>query len=82
MRSYISFPFKLQQKIHRKNVNDSSIEIRSKKKHWYDFDISLIEVTSKKFVEMTWIFIDIFFSTYQRNIDIKPASIRRGLSGA
>ena len=31
MRSYISFPSKLHQKIHRKNVDFSSIKIRSKK---------------------------------------------------
>ena len=90
MRSYISFPSKLHHKIHRNNVDFSSIEIRSKQKHRNDVDItpnklrrndvdfSPIEITLKKCLEMKWKFIDIFFSTYRRNIDI----IRRGVSSA
>ena len=44
----ISFQSKLHQKIHRHNVDFSSIEIRSKKVHGNDVYISLIEITSKK----------------------------------
>ena len=46
--SYISFPTKLNQKIHGNNVDFSSIKIRSKKVHRNDVDISLIEVTLNK----------------------------------
>ena len=48
MRSYISVSSKLHQRIHRNNVDFSSIEIRSKKVLRNDIDISLIEVTPNK----------------------------------
>ena len=54
----------------------SLIEIRSKKVCRNDADFLPIEITLKKYLEMTWKCIDIFFSTYQHNINIKWTSIR------
>ena len=43
-------------------------------------DFSISEITSKKYVEMTWKFVKIWSLTYRRNIDIKSTWIRRGMS--
>ena len=51
----------------------------SKKLLRNDVDFSHIEITSKMYVEMTWKFNDIFFSTYQRNIDINSTSVQCGV---
>ena len=48
MRSYISFPSKLHQKINWNNVDFFSIELRSKKVHENDIDISVTEITPNK----------------------------------
>ena len=53
--------------------------------HWYYVEQSTskrrdffpIEITSKKYVEATWKYDDIFFSTYRRNIDIEWMLITR-----
>ena len=39
-----------------------------------------IEIISRKYVKITWKFINIFFLTYRRNIDIESTSIRHGVS--
>ena len=58
MRSYISFPFKLHPKIHRNNVDFSSIEIKLGKKE--NIETTSIFRSSKlrrtKYVETTSIF--------------------------
>ena len=36
------------------------------------------QMTSKKYVEMTWKFVEIWFSMYRRNIRSESTSIRRG----
>ena len=38
-----------------------------------------VEIISKKYMEMTWKFVEILSSTYQRNIDVKSTSIQRGV---
>ena len=40
---------------------------------------SISKITSKKYVEMTWKFIEIWSSTHQCNIDIESTWIRRGV---
>ena len=45
-----------------------------------DVHFSPIEITSKNYVEATWIFVDILFSMYHRNTDIESTSIRRVVS--
>ena len=44
-----------------------------------DVDISTIEITSKKYVESTWKFDEIWSSTYRRNIHVESTSIRRAV---
>ena len=58
------------KKVRRNDVHFSLIEITSKKICQNDVDFSSIEIRSKMYVEMTWKFINIFFSAYRRNIDI------------
>ena len=45
-----------------------------------DVNFTLIEITSKEYVEITWKFVDIFSSYYPCNIDIEWRSIWRGVS--
>ena len=59
------------KKIRGNDVHFSLIEITSKKICQNDVDFSSIEIRSKMYVEMTWKFINIFFSAYRRNIGIK-----------
>ena len=59
------------KKVRGNDVHFSLIEIASKKICQNDVDFSSIEIRSKMYVEMTWKFINIFFSAYRRNIDIK-----------
>ena len=67
-------------KVRQSDINFSFIKITSKKVRRNDVECSSIVITSKKYVEMMWQFMDIFFSTYQHNIDIEPTLIRRGVS--
>ena len=60
-------------------VDFSTIEITSKKVRGNDVDFSISEITSKKYVEPTWKFVEIWSSTYGRNIHIESTSIRRGV---
>ena len=48
----------------------------SKKVGGNDVDFSISEITSKKYVEMTWKFVEIWSSTYRRNIHVESTSIR------
>ena len=51
-------------------MNFSTSEIASKKVRRNDADFSTIEITSKKYVEMTWKFVEIKSSTYRRGFDV------------
>ena len=51
---------------------------RKKRGSYVDFLIS--ETTSKKYVEMTWKFVEIWSSTYPRNTHVESTSIRRGVA--
>ena len=66
----------------------STIEITSKKVREIDVDFSTIEITSKQvrennlyflYVESTWKLVEIWSSTYQRNIHVESTWIRRGV---
>ena len=51
----------------------------SKKVRGNDVKFSIRQIASKKYVEMTWKFIEIWSSTYRRNIHVESTSIRRGV---
>ena len=70
------------KKVRRNDVDFLPIEITSKKVPRNDEEFLVIEITSKKSVKMTWKFFNVFFTTYQCNIDIKSTSIRLGVSVA
>ena len=55
-------------KVRGNNVDLSTIEITSKKVRGNHVDFSTIEITSQKYAEMTWKFVEIWSSTYRRNI--------------
>ena len=57
----------------------STIEITSKKVRGNEVDFWIIKITSKKNVEMTWKFVEIWSLTYQRNIHIESMLIRHGV---
>ena len=67
------------KKVRENNVNFSISEITYEKVRGNDVDFSISESTSKKYVEMTWKFVDIWSSTYRRNINVESTSIRRGM---
>ena len=48
----------------------STIKIMSKKVRGNDVDFSISEITSKKYVEMTWKFVEIWSFMYRRNINV------------
>ena len=54
----------------------STIEIRPEKVCGNDMDVLISEITSKKYVETTWKFAEIWSSTYQRNIHVESMSNR------
>ena len=56
------------------------MEIIPKKVRGNDVDFSISEIKSKKYVEMTWKFVEICSSTYRRNIDVESTWIRHGLA--
>ena len=60
-------------------VDFSTIEITSKKVCGNNVDFSTIEITSKKYVETMWKFVEIWSSTYRRNIHVESTSIWRGV---
>ena len=54
-------------------------KITSKKVRGNDVDFSISKITSKNYVEMTWKFVEIWSSTYRRNIDVESTWIGRGV---
>ena len=77
------------KKVRGNNAHFSTIEITSKKVRGNNVDFSTIEIslkkvrgneiTSKKYLEMTWKFVEIWSSTYPRNIHVKSTSIWCGV---
>ena len=67
------------KKVRGSKVDFSTIEITSKKVRGNNVDFSTIEITSKKYAGMTWKFVEIWSSTYRRNIHVESTSIRRGV---
>ena len=63
-RSCISFSSKLHPKNTYKQRRFFAIEILSKKVRRSDAGFLPIDIKSKKYVRMTWEFVDIFFSMY------------------
>ena len=51
----------------------------AKKVRGNEVDFSISEITSKKYMEMTWKFVETRSSTYGGNIDVKSMWIRRGV---
>ena len=49
------------------------------KSTWKRLDFLTIAITSKKYAEMTWKFVEIWFLTYRRNIHVESTWIRRGV---
>ena len=60
-------------------MNISTSEITSNKVRGNNMDFSIGEITSKKYVEMTWKFVGIWLSMYGCNIEVESPSIRRGV---
>ena len=50
-----------------------------KKKCGNDVDFSISELHRKKYVEMSWKFVEICSSTYRRNIGVESTRIQRGV---
>ena len=67
------------KKTHGNNVHFSTIEITLKKARGNQADFSISEVTSKEYAEMTWKFVNIWSSTYRRNIHVESTWIRHGV---
>ena len=65
--------------LHRNDVAILIIEVTLNKVCQNDVDFWHIEITSKKYVEMMWKSLNMFFSMYRRNIDIESVSIRLGV---
>ena len=69
----------IPKKVRENNVDFWTIKITPRKVRGNDVDFSISEITSKKYVEMRWRFIEIWSSTYQRNIHVESTSIQRGV---
>ena len=52
-----------------------TVEITPKKVYGNDVDFSISEITSKKYVKMTWKFVEISSWTYRYNIDVESTWI-------
>ena len=63
----------------RNKVDFSTIKMTSTKVRGNDVGFSISETTSKKYVKTTWRFVQIWSSTYRRNIHVESTSIRRGV---
>lgn len=61
--------------VRQNDFNFSFIKITLKEARQYDVELSPIEFSSKKYVEMKKKFIEILFLTYWHNIDIALMSI-------
>ena len=67
------------KKIRGNNLDFWTIKVTPKTVRGNNVKFWTIEITSKKCVEMTWKFIEIWSSTYQRNICVALMLIRRAL---
>ena len=59
------------KKMRGNNVDFSTIEIMTKKVCGSDVNFSISEITLIKYVGKTWKFVEVWSSTYQRNIHVK-----------
>ena len=67
-------------KVQRKYVGFSITQITLNKVHRNGNNFSPIEIKSKKYVEMTWKFVDILPLTWRHNMAIESTLIWRGVS--
>ena len=67
------------EKVCGNNVGFSTSETTTKKVRGNQVDFSTIEITSTKYAEMTRKFVEIWSSTYRRNIHVEWTWIRRGV---
>ena len=67
-------------KVHWNDVDFSYIEITWNKSCQNDVNFLPIKVIPKKFVEMIWLFVDIFFLMHWHNTDIDSMSTQRVVS--
>ena len=69
----------ISKRVRGNYVDFATIEITSKKVRGNHVDFSTSEITSKKYAAMTWKFVEIWSSTYRRNIHVESMWIRRGV---
>ena len=67
----------ISKKIRGNNMNFSTSKITSKKVLENEVDFLISKIISKKYVEMAWKLVEIWSSTYRRNIDFESTWIRR-----
>ena len=67
------------KKILGNNVDFLTIDITPNNVRGNDVEFSISKITSKKYVKMTWKFVDICSSMYQRNIHVQSTSISWGV---
>ena len=67
------------KKVRVNGVDFQTSEITLKEVRGYNVNFSISKITSKKYVEITWKFAEIWSSTYRYNIDVASTSIRRGV---
>ena len=68
-----------QKKVLGNNVDFSTIIFTLKNVCGNNVDFLISESSSKKYFEITQKFVEIWSSTYRRNIDVESTSIQRGL---
>ena len=66
-------------KVRGNNLGFSTIEITLKKVRGKDVKFLISEITPIKYVGKPWKFVEIWSSTYQRNIDYESTWIRSGV---
>ena len=67
------------KKVRGNHADFSTSEITSKKVRGNHVDFSTSEITPKKYAEITWKLVEIWSSTYRRNIHVESTWIRRGV---
>ena len=65
------------KKVRGNNLDFSTIEMTLKKVRGNDVDFSISEIILKKFVETTWKFVEIWSSTYRRNIHVESSRVAK-----
>ena len=65
------------KKVRGNNIDFSVMEITSKKVRGSNVDFLISKITSKKYMELMRKFVEIWSSTYQRNVEW--TSIQRGV---